>query len=90
MREILQQHSILYAEDDHALQAITLEYLQRYFQEVHLASNGKEALAQYKTHHPDALLLDIDMPSIDGLTVAKQIRQENENIPKNRFQIPKK
>ena len=81
MKEILKNHTILYAEDDKALQQITTEYLQRYFKEVYLANDGKEAITQYKSYHPHVLLLDIDMPSIDGLRVATQIRQNDPTIP---------
>ena len=37
------------------------------------ASNGLEALEQFKTYHPDAVLLDITMPQMDGLETLKQI-----------------
>jgi DNA-binding response OmpR family regulator len=81
MKEILKNHSILYAEDDKALQATTVEYLKRFFKEVYVASDGQEALALYKKCQPHALLLDIDMPCVDGLSVAKQVRQSDEVIP---------
>jgi len=81
MKEILKNHSILYAEDDKALQLATVEYLQRYFKEVHVASDGKEALLLYKKYQASVLLLDIDMPYVDGLSVAKQVRQHDETIP---------
>ena len=81
MKEILKNHSILYAEDDKALQLATVEYLQRYFKEVHVASDGKEALLLYKKCQADVLLLDIDMPFVDGLSVAKQVRQSDDLVP---------
>jgi len=81
MKEILKSHSILYAEDNKALQATTVEYLQRFFKEVYVASDGKKALALYKKCQPDVLLLDIDMPYVDGLSVAGQVRQSDEVIP---------
>ena len=81
MKEILKNHSILYAEDDKSLQAITVEYLERYFKEVYIANDGKEALALYKKCQPKVLLLDIDMPHVDGLSVASQIRKNNQTIP---------
>ena len=81
MRTILKSYTILYAEDDKALQTTTIEYLKRFFKEVYVASDGKEALGIYKKCQPHALLLDVDMPYVDGLSVAKQIRQSNEVIP---------
>ena len=49
--------------------------------EVITSNNGKDALDRVKKDKPDAVLLDIMMPEIDGLTVLKQIRLENSNIP---------
>ncbi len=39
------------------------------------ASNGTEALAAYKQSRPDAVLLDITMPEMDGLTALQEIRK---------------
>jgi len=81
MKEILKTHSILYAEDNKVLQSTTVEYLKRFFKEVYVANDGKEALDLYRKFQPHVLLLDVDMPHVDGLSVAGQIRQNDENIP---------
>lgn len=39
------------------------------------ASNGVEAVSTYKEKHPDAVLMDITMPEMDGLTALKEIRE---------------
>jgi two-component system chemotaxis response regulator CheY len=39
------------------------------------AQNGREAVEQYLAHKPDAVLMDITMPEMDGLAALKQIRQ---------------
>jgi CheY-like chemotaxis protein len=49
--------------------------------EVITANNGKNALDQAKKEKPDAILLDIMMPEMDGLTVLKKIRSEDARIP---------
>ena len=77
MVSILKNYSILYVEDEPAIQADMHEYLKSYFKEVFLASDGEEALKRYEQHHPDVLLLDIGIPKISGLNVAQTIRQEN-------------
>ena len=46
-----------------------------------VAYNGKEALEKVKNEKPDAVLLDIMMPKIDGLEALKRIRKENKNLP---------
>ena len=80
MLSILKRHSILYVEDEPEIQANIAEYLGNYFRAIYLASDGKEALTQYNKHHPDVLLLDINLPSIDGLTVAQEVRRHNSTV----------
>jgi two-component system, chemotaxis family, chemotaxis protein CheY len=41
--------------------------------EIEEASNGAEALSKYREHKPDAVLLDITMPDMDGITALKEI-----------------
>lgn len=79
MISMLKKHSVMYVEDEPEIQRNIAEYLGNYFGEVHLASDGQEALDQYSTHRPDVLLLDINLPNIDGLTVAKKIRESDQN-----------
>ena len=73
--------SILYAEDDRVTRENYALVLKSYFGKVHTAKDGKEALALYRSEKPDALLLDINMPSIDGLEVIDAVRKENSEIP---------
>ena len=80
MLSILQNHSILYVEDEPKIQANITEYLESYFGTVYVASDGKEAVALYEEYHPDALLLDINLPFISGLEVAKHIRQKDQTV----------
>jgi DNA-binding NtrC family response regulator len=42
------------------------------------ASNGKEALSQFKKEKPEVVLLDIRMPDMDGLEVLRQIKEINQ------------
>lgn len=44
------------------------------------AQNGKDALAQVALLHPDVLLLDVFMPVLDGITVARRMRVEHPDV----------
>lgn len=73
--------TLLYAEDDQETRENYAFVLKQYFHEVYTAQDGKEALALYKSKKPDVLLLDISMPLMHGLDVAKEVRRYNETIP---------
>jgi DNA-binding NarL/FixJ family response regulator len=44
------------------------------------ASDGFEALSLVKEHRPDVLILDVEMPRLNGLEVAYQLREDGVNI----------
>jgi two-component system NarL family response regulator/two-component system nitrate/nitrite response regulator NarL len=65
--------------DDHRIILEGLEQLFRResdFEIVATATNGEEALDAVRTHRPDVLVLDIQMPRGDGLSVLRQIHEE--------------
>jgi two-component system response regulator MprA len=72
---------ILVVDDEPAVRnslrrALTLEGY-----EVELASDGAEALSRLAEHPPDAVLLDVLMPRVDGLEVARRVREAGNRIP---------
>ena len=72
---------VLLAEDEASLGMIVKESLESRGFIVYHAVNGNEAYNLYQNKKPDILVLDIMMPLKDGLTLAKEIRLENKNIP---------
>lgn len=76
----LKNYTILYVEDDINVQKNIAEYLNRLFKEVYVASDGKEGLALYNKHSPDGMLLDVDIPFISGLELAKEIRKTDKKV----------
>lgn len=76
---IKNRYSVLYAEDEKNIRKMYVDVLKNYFGIVYEASNGIEALEIYKTHKPDLLILDINMPIMSGLEVAQKLRNDNEN-----------
>lgn len=40
------------------------------------ASNGREAIEQFRTHRPDVTLMDVQMPDVNGIDAIAKIREE--------------
>ncbi len=79
--EILEQKRILVVEDEeHIAEGIKLNLsLQGY--DVQIASDGVSALQDWKSWKPDLIVLDIMLPGIDGVSVLRNIRLEDERLP---------
>jgi DNA-binding NarL/FixJ family response regulator len=63
--------------DDHELTRLTLQLAlacQANIQVVGLASNGKEAIEMVKRYQPDVIVLDLQMPVMDGWSASSQIK----------------
>lgn len=80
-QKLLKKYTILFAEDDDTMRQATADLLHVFFRKVYIAKDGKEALECYEDEKPDIILSDIKMPIIDGLTLAKTIRQNDFTIP---------
>lgn len=66
---------ILFADDDLKYALILKRFLEAEGYEVHYAGNGRIALEQYPVVKPDLILLDINMPEMNGYEVARNIRE---------------
>jgi len=76
----LNQIKLLYIEDDKDIQSIYLDILQEYADKVYCANDGEEGYELYLLCRPNIILLDINMPKIDGLTLAKKIREIDKEV----------
>jgi CheY-like chemotaxis protein len=72
-----QSATILIAEDHEDTLQIFSEYLAIEGYQVILARTGKEAIEKSKAEHPDIILMDIQLPKIDGLEAIRQIRADD-------------
>ncbi len=77
----LSSHTLLLAEDNLINQEIFLSLLEDTKANILVAQNGKEAVDLYKSHKPDLIFMDIQMPVMDGVDACKMIRKENRNVP---------
>lgn len=73
--------TLLYVEDDIEALDDVVYLLKRYFSKIYTAVDGKEALESFEKNRPDIVLLDINIPKINGLQVATKIKELDENTP---------
>ncbi len=67
--------------DDHQIMAQGLRsLLEPEFELVGIVSDGREALAAVATLRPDVLVLDITMPSLNGIETARQLREAGSQV----------
>lgn len=71
---------ILIADDDEPTRRTLAEYLEQEGFQVHMAADGKQALEAAWNFLPDLILLDVKMPEIDGLEVARRLHAKS-NVP---------
>ncbi len=69
--------TIVYVEDDEGIQKSISEYLRRYTDNVYIASNGIDGYDLYTKVKPNIMLLDINMPKLNGIELAKKIREND-------------
>ena len=72
---------ILLVDDDESIQLLYREELQEEGYHVVSAMNGEEALEQFKQEEPDLVILDIQMPGLNGIEVLRQMKTLNAGIP---------
>ncbi len=65
---------ILVVEDNHVNQIITRKFLEKVHARVTLVNNGQEAIDLIREKHFDLILMDIQMPVMDGISATKAIR----------------
>src|SRR5690554_4813655 len=65
---------VLIAEDSSVIQNLTRKILEFQHYEINSVKNGKDVLKALEKSHYDIILMDINMPLMDGMTCAKAIR----------------
>jgi two-component system, OmpR family, response regulator MprA len=72
---------ILVVDDDRAVRESLRRSLQFNGYQVDLASDGQQALESVVTARPDAMVLDVMMPRLDGLEVCRRLRGTGDDMP---------
>ena len=72
---------ILVVDDERAVRESLRRALELEGYEIELADDGLAALAALEDDEPDAMILDVLMPGLDGLEVARRVRREGSRLP---------
>ena len=76
-----QQLQVLYVEDNDDIKESTVELLDIFFNSVITAANGLEGIEKFQQNSIDIVITDINMPFMDGLTMAKKLKKIDPDIP---------
>jgi two-component system, OmpR family, alkaline phosphatase synthesis response regulator PhoP len=80
MKDLPQKRILIIEDDEHIAQGLKLNLsLQGY--EVSIAGEGTSGLRMWKEWNPHLIVLDIMLPGLDGLSVLRHIRVEDEKLP---------
>src|SRR3954467_14505552 len=71
---------VLVVEDDLSMQKAIGTGLRKFGYAVDAASDGEEALQLAQVNEYDAIVLDLNLPKIDGIDVLTEIRKNNQEI----------
>ncbi len=71
---------VLYVEDNKEARIQTTKMLQDYFEDIVVATDGKEGLKSFKSGDFHIIFTDIEMPVMDGISMIKSIRELNSEV----------
>jgi len=72
---------LLYVEDSEDIRLYTTETLKHFFDTITTAGDGVDGLAKFQNEKFDLVLTDINMPNMDGLEMAQEIRKIDSSVP---------
>jgi len=74
-------HKILLVEDDQNFGDVLRSYLEMHDYTVTLATDGVQGIEAFKKSAYDLCIFDVMMPKKDGFTLAKEVRERNQEVP---------
>ncbi|MDH3348129.1 MAG: response regulator [Desulfobulbaceae bacterium] len=72
---------ILLVDDEEGIQLLYREEFEEQGYQVISAYNGEEALKKFKADPPDLVVLDINMPGINGIQVLREMKEMHPDLP---------
>jgi len=81
MYTYLKTKTALYIEDEKDVLRNISELLSNFFDTFHTASDGESGYEIFQKHTIDVLLVDIELPKMNGIELIKKIRKEHKDLP---------
>lgn len=72
---------VLVVEDDPTVRNAVVRVLELEGYEVPVAKDGRSAIDMILEHTPDAVVMDVTMPFVDGMTVCREVRHRRNRVP---------
>lgn len=72
---------ILLVDDEEGIRLLYREEFEEEGYDVATASNGEEALERFNQESPDLVILDINMPGMNGIEVLRRMKEINPELP---------
>ncbi|MBA3729037.1 MAG: response regulator, partial [Actinobacteria bacterium] len=77
----MERSRVFLVDDEPSVREAVARALRMEGYEVDLATDGAEALAMLASYTPDAIVLDVLMPNVDGLEVCSRLRAAGDRTP---------
>jgi DNA-binding response OmpR family regulator len=78
---VKEKKKILVVDDEEGIRLLYQEELDMEGFAVETAKNGEQALEKFKAAPPDLVILDINMPGMNGIEVLRQMKEQNAALP---------
>jgi len=79
--EQLKTMTLLYVEDEDVARMAVGAFLKRQVGTLLLAKDGQDGLEQFRAHHPDIVVTDLEMPVMNGMQMVENIRSTDNGTP---------